>query len=191
MTSEAPVASLGRAMSVTDAPLHRLTYEDVQAMVVAGILRDDERVELIDGVLVDMTPITPLHSDLVGWLADHFVRAIDGTQARVQDLLRVEGGFVVPDLMVIEPPPRGTHPETALLIVEVSVTTLRYDRRKAVRYARAGVDEYWVVDGPGRRLIQHLDPTPDGYERVETHTGDATVTAQAGGAPVALRALFG
>jgi Uma2 family endonuclease len=178
-------------MSVTDAPLHRLTYDDVQAMVEAGILRDDERVELIDGVLVDMSPITPLHSDLVGWLADHFVRAIDGTQARVQDLLRVEGGFVVPDLMVIEPPPRGTHPTTALLIAEVSVTTLRYDLRKAARYARAGVSEYWVVDGPGRRLIQHLAPVTDGYDRVETHTGDVTVTARAGGAPVALRCLFG
>jgi Uma2 family endonuclease len=191
MTSEGPVVSLGGAMSVTDAPLHRLTYDDVQAMVEAGILRDDERVELIDGVLVDMSPISPLHSDLVAWLADHFVGRIDGTQARVQDLLRVEGGFVVPDLMVIEPPPRGTHPETALLIAEVSVTTLRYDQRKAVRYARAGVDEYWVVDGPGRRLIQHLAPATDGYDRVEAHTGDATVTALAGGAPVALRSLFG
>jgi Uma2 family endonuclease len=191
MTSDGPVASLARAMSVTDAPLHRLTYEDIMAMVEAGILHEDDRVELIDGVLVDMSPISPLHSELVAWLADHFVAQIDGTQARVQDLLRVEGGFVVPDLMVIEPPPRGAHPQTALLIAEVSVTTLRYDLRKAARYARAGVSEYWVVDGPNRGLIQHLDPTPDGYERVETHTGDATVTAQAGGAPVALRALFG
>jgi Uma2 family endonuclease len=142
-------------------------------------------------VLVDMSPISPLHSDLVEWLMGHFFGAIPNTRVRIQDLLRIEGGFVVPDVMVIEPLRPGTHPETALLIAEVSVTTLRYDQRKAVRYARAGVDEYWVVDGPGRRLIQHLDPTPDGYERVETHTGDATVTAQAGGAPVALRALFG
>jgi Uma2 family endonuclease len=191
MTSEGRVASLGRAMSVTDAPLHRLTYEDVRAMVEAGILRDDERVELIDGVLVDMSPISPLHSDLVAWLADHFVGRIDGTQARVQDLLRVEGGFVVPDLMVIEPPPRGTHPQSALLIVEVSVTTLRYDLRKAARYARAGVSEYWVVDGPNRALVQHLDRARDGYERVETHTGDATIQALAGGTPVALSSLFG
>jgi Uma2 family endonuclease len=191
MTSEGPVASLGRAMSVTDAPLHRLTYEDVQAMVEAGILRDDERVELIDGVLVDMSPISPLHSDLVEWLMGHFFGAIPNTRVRIQDLLRIEGGFVVPDVMVIEPLRPGTHPETALLIAEVSVTTLRYDQRKAARYARAGVNEYWVVDGPDRRLIQHLAPTADGYDRVETHTGDATVTAQAGGAPVALRALFG
>lgn len=178
-------------MSVTDAPLHRLTYEDVLAMVEAGILRSDERVELIDGVLVDMSPITPMHSDLVTWLAEHFVGAIEGTQARVQDLLRVEGGFVMPDLMVIEPPPRGTHPQTALLVAEASVTTLRYDLRKAARYARAGVNEYWVVDGPGRRLIQHRDPAPDGYRRVETHAEEATVQAQAGGAPVELSSLFG
>lgn len=191
MTSESPVASLDRAMSVTDAPLHRLTYEDVMAMVEAGILQEDDRVELIDGVLVDMSPISPLHSDLVAWLADHFVGQIEGAQARVQDLLRVEGGFVVPDLMVIEPPARGVHPQTALLIVEVSVTTLRYDQRKATRYARAGVKEYWVVDGPGRRLIQHLGPTPDGYSRIETHTEAAIVQAQAGGAPVELKQLFG
>jgi Uma2 family endonuclease len=178
-------------MSVTDAPLHRLTYEDVMAMVEAGILQEDDRVELIDGVLVDMSPISPLHSDLVGWLAAHFFRTAPRATVRVQDLLRVEGGFVVPDLMVIEPRPRGTHPQTALLIVEVSVTTLHYDQRKATRYARAGVNEYWVVDGPGRRLIQHLGPTPDGYSRIDTHTEDATVQAQAGGAPVELRQLFG
>lgn len=178
-------------MSVADPPVHRLTYEDVLAMVQAGILRDDERVELIDGVLVDMSPITPLHSDLVSWLADHFVAQIKGTQARVQDLLRVEGGFVVPDLMVIQPPPRGTHPTTALLIAEVSVTTLRYDLRKADRYARAGVKEYWVVDGPGRRVIQHLDPRPEGYQHVQAHADDATIQPQAGGAPVALSRLFG
>jgi Uma2 family endonuclease len=178
-------------MSVTDAPLHRLTYEDVMAMVQAGILHENDRVELIDGVLVDMSPISPLHSDLVEWLTEHFVKAIPGTRVRIQDLLRVAGGFVVPDLMVIEPPARGTHPQTALLVAEVSVTTLRYDQRKAVRYARAGVNEYWLVDGPGRRLIQHREPTPDGYGRVETHADDATVQAQAGGAPVELRALFG
>jgi len=191
MTTESPVASLGPEMSVTDAPLHRLTYEDVLAMVEAGILHEDDRVELIDGVLVDMSPISPLHSDLVAWLADHFVGQIEGTQARIQDLLRVEGGFVVPDLMVIDPPPRGVHPTTALLIAEVSVTTLRYDQRKAARYARAGVNEYWVVDGPTRRLIQHLGLTPDGYTRIETLAADATVQAQAGGAPVELKQLFG
>jgi Uma2 family endonuclease len=178
-------------MSVTDPPLHRLTYEDVMAMVEAGILHEDDRVELIDGVLVDMSPISPLHSDLVAWLMEHFVKAIPGTRVRIQDLLRVEGGFVVPDVMVIEPPKPGTHPQTALLVAEVSVTTLRYDLRKAARYARAGVNEYWVVDGPGRRLIQHLDPAPDGYRRIETHTDDALVQAQAGGAPVELRQLFG
>lgn len=178
-------------MSVTDAPLHRLTYEDVQAMVAAGILGDDERVELIDGVLVDMSPISPLHSDLVAWLAHHFVGQVEGKQTRVQDLLRVEGGFVVPDLMVLEPPPRGAHPATASLVVEVSVTTQRYDQRKAIRYARADVNEYWVVDGPGRRLIQHLGPMPAGYSRIETHAQDATVQAQAGGAPVELTTLFG
>jgi Uma2 family endonuclease len=78
-------------MSVTDPPLHRLTYEDVMAMVEAGILHEDDRVELIDGVLVDMSPISPLHSDLVAWLMEHFVRAIPGTRVRIQDLLRVEG----------------------------------------------------------------------------------------------------
>lgn len=57
--------------------------------------------------------------------------------------------------------------------------------------ARAGVNEYWVVDGPTRRLIQHLGPTPDGYTRIETLAADATVQAQAGGAPVELKQLFG
>jgi hypothetical protein len=119
-------------------PFHRLSVEDVYRMVDAGVLQEDDRVELIDGVLVDMTPPSAGHSGAVAWLTRHFVGSVGGREARVQDLLLVEGGFLVPDLMVIDPPPRDRHPSTAALVVEVAATTHSQDAWKAERYARAG-----------------------------------------------------
>lgn len=88
---------------------------------------------------------------------------------RVQDMLLVEGGFVMPDLMVLEPPPRGQQPSTAALVIEVSVTSHAHDEAKAARYARAGVDEYWIVDLPGRAVHVHRRPDSRRYVDVAAH----------------------
>ena len=81
---------------------------------------------------------------------------------RVQDVLLVEGGFVLPDLMVVAQRARDRHPATAALVVEVSITTLRHDTAKARRYARAGVGEYWLVDVVRRSVTVHEAPGADG-----------------------------
>ena len=174
-----------------DPALHRLSVEDVYRMVDAGILGEDDRVELIDGVLVDVSPPGPEHSAIVSWLTRHFVIGCPEWDVRVQDVLLVEGGFVLPDLIVTERLARDRHPATAALVVEVSITTLRHDTAKAWRYARAGVGEYWLVDVARRSVRVHQAPGAEGYRRVEVHGDDAVLPAPAGAPPVALGELLG
>lgn len=178
-------------LGTEDPALHRLSVEDVHRMVDAGILREEDRVELIDGVLVDVSRPSPEHSTIVSWLTRHFVVGCPDWDVRVQDLLLVEGGFVLPDLMVVERPARDRHPTTAALVVEVSITTLRHDTAKAWRYARAGIGEYWLVDVARRSVTVHDAPRPEGYRRVAVHGDDAVLTAPAGAPPVVLGELLG
>jgi Uma2 family endonuclease len=172
-------------------PFHRLSVQDVYRMVDAGVLQEDDRVELIDGVLVDMTPPSAAHSAAVAWLTRQFVGSVGEREVRVQDLLLVEGGFLVPDLMVIDPPPRDRHPSTAALVVEVAVTTHRHDAWKAARYARAGVTEYWIVDLPGRTVIVHSAPSSDGYGETAPHGDGDRIAGPIGGPVVDVSALLG
>lgn len=153
-------------MSFAEAPIHRLSYDDVMAMAAVGVLHEDDKIELLDGVLVDLNPIGADHSAAVARLTRHFVLNSGTGEVRVQDLLRIEGGFVLPDLMVVDPVEPGRHPETARLVVEVAATSQRYDAAKAIRYARAGVDEYWIVDIPAQEVVVHSSPAASGYGEV-------------------------
>jgi len=178
-------------MAATEANVHRLSVEDVYRMVEAGVLRDEDKVELIDGVLVDMTPPSAGHSAAVAWLTRHFVRGVGEREVRVQDLLRIEGGFVMPDLMVLENATGKEHPRTADLVVEISVTTQQHDRWKASRYARADVDEYWIVDLPARMLTAHRGPGPEGYSEIVEYRDGEEVPTSVGAPAVAVTELLG
>jgi Uma2 family endonuclease len=191
MTNATASASLDQPMSVIDAPLHRLSIEDVRRMGEVGILSEEDRVELVEGVLVDVNRPGPEHSAIVSWLTRHFVRADGDWEVRVQDLLLVEAGFLLPDVMLIDPVPRDRHPAHARLVVEVSVSTLRYDSHKAARYARTHVDEYWIVDPAARTLIVHRGPRGSEYASVTRHGDGETVTALVGAPPVDVTELFG
>ena len=175
----------------TDAEVHRLSYDDVLRMVEVGVLDEEDRVELVDGVLVDMSPPSAMHSAVVAWLTTHFAAAGGGYELRVQDLLRVEGGFRIPDLMVLEPQPRDRHPSTALLVVEVAVTSQRRDAAKIRPYGRAGVSEYWIVDVEARVLRAHRRPGSGGYEQVAVYHDGDEVTSPAGAPPVRISQLLG
>lgn len=160
-------------------------------MFDTGVLGEDERVELIDGVLVDVSPPGPEHSAIVSLLTRHFVIGCTGSEVRVQDMLLVAGGFVLPDLMVVEPLPRDRLPSTAALVVEVSITTLCHDTAKALRYARAGVAEYWLVDAAARAVSVHQEPSADGYRRIVAHDDRAVLSPPAGAPPIAVADMLG
>jgi Uma2 family endonuclease len=156
-------------MATLVAPPYRFTVEDVLAMVAAGILDEDARVELVDGVLVEMSPTGPRHSGVVEWLNAHFASAAGDTlRVRVQDtLLTPGGGFFEPDLFVIEPISRDRLPDCALLVVEVAFTSRQHDLWKAATYAAAGVPEYWIVDVDRDEVLVHREPRDGTYASVE------------------------
>lgn len=137
---------LGDIAPETPRPLRREEYERI---VELGLF-EDERVELLYGVVVQMTPIGPPHCDTLDRLTRFFVLAF-GERARV----RVQGSFAAsevsepePDLAVVpERDYHDAHPDRAYLVVEVAETSLRKDRGlKARLYAESNVDEYWVVN---------------------------------------------
>jgi Uma2 family endonuclease len=174
------------------APVHRLSVQDVFAMVAAGILDEDDRLELVDGVLVEMSGTGPRHSGVVEWLTEHLVVAARGRiRVRVQDTFLIsEYGFVVPDLMVIEPIGRDRLPDRALLIVEVAYTSHRRDAEKAATYARAEVPDYWIVDVVRNELLVHRAPAGDAYADVRRFVAGDVVSPIVDVAPVDVAALL-
>ena len=135
----------------------------------AGILDDDTRMELIDGVLYDMSPPGPRHSRAVAILNEHFVVGVRGRfWVRVQDaILTPDEGWRSPDLLVIPREDGDQVADRALLVVEVSSSSRARDVDKASVYAAVGVAEYWIVDVDRDEVLVHREPGDDGYASVE------------------------
>ena len=158
----------------------RFTVHEYHKMAEAGILHENDRTELIDGEIVEMSPIGGRHALCVSLLNRLLVRSV-GERALVspQNPVRLdELHEPQPDLTVIRDRAYGRSlptPEDTLLLIEVSDTTLAYDRNvKLPIYARAGIPEVWIVDVNGNRLERHTDPSGDLYRRVElVRSGEA------------------
>jgi Uma2 family endonuclease len=157
--------------STWTATRHRFTVEDYDRIIEAGILDENDRVELIDGEIVSMAAVGGRHaacvSDLNEWYVPRLVgRAIVNIQNPVRLGPRSEPE---PDLMLLRPRPdryRDALPgrEDVLLIIEVSDTTLAYDRDiKLPLYAAAGIPEVWIIDLERRRFLVHRQPDGDLY----------------------------
>jgi Uma2 family endonuclease len=162
-------------------PIHALTVSDLDRMIEAGVLTEDDRVELLEGVLVEMSPEGPPHAAVIARLTRHFVLAVEGQGlgVRVQHPLRAEArSQPEPDLAVTANAFSWTgHPTSAVLVVEVAQTSLAIDRgRKAGIYARAGVSEYWIVDVAAMRIEVYCEPGPDGYAVMVSHGAGASLT---------------
>lgn len=152
----------------------RFTADEYQAMGRAGILRREDRVELIDGEVLAMSPAGPPHFGTVNRLNHLFVRRVgDAAIVQVQSPVRVDPySEPEPDLALLQP--RADYYATApatpadvLLAIEVAQSTLAFDRTvKAGLYARSGIHEYWIVDVNGRTLIRHSDPVDGRYRHV-------------------------
>jgi Uma2 family endonuclease len=156
-------------------PIRRAEY---QAMGEAGLF-PDERVELIDGVIVRMSPRTVLHDSVLERLYELLLPKLVG-RARVRIQLAFaadEWSEPEPDLAVIPAAEARTdHPSRAHLVIEVAVSSLRFDRTtKAALYARAGVPHYWIVDAENRGIEAHSGPSEDGYVTTSRHERDAVL----------------
>ncbi|MEJ7825809.1 MAG: Uma2 family endonuclease [Solirubrobacteraceae bacterium] len=163
-------------------PVHPLTVDDLSAMVDAGILGEDDHIELLDGVLVEMSPQGEPHSHAVRRLTMRLapIAAAAGLDVSPQCPLNVVSQISLPepDLAIVPAGGWDAHAAQALLVIEISVTSRAIDLgRKAAIYAAAGIPEYWVLDLDRRRLVVHRDPAGDRYETVDALTDDDTVTA--------------
>ena len=155
---------------------HRFTVEEFRKMGEAGIFAEDDRMELVEGEIVEMTPIGWRHVEsvnaLTGLLAD--LRETGRFVVSVQNpLVLGEYGEHYPDLVLYREGVRGRVPEAgdALVVVEVADTSISYDRNvKLPLYARAGVPEAWLVHLRAGVVEVHSEPhTDDGYGAVKTY----------------------
>jgi len=152
----------------------KLSLDEFHRMGEAGILREDDRVELIEGDLIQMAPIGTKHFAKVNRLSRLFSQAV-GKLAIVstQNPIALPAqNEPQPDIAILKPRDddyEGQLPaaQDVLLLVEVADTTLAYDRDvKVPIYARHGIVEVWLVDVNTRQLFVHRDPTPNGYQQV-------------------------
>ncbi len=152
-------------------PRHRLTLDEYHRLGEAGILGEDDRVELLDGQLVDMSPIGPRHALAVDALTELLVVALAGRAAvRVQNPVEIGRGTEPnPDIAVVRRPWNGyprahPRPEDVFLLVEVADTSLATDRgAKLELYARAGIREIWIVDLTTDGVLVYSNPSEAAY----------------------------
>lgn len=154
-------------------PVHRFSTDDYLAMIDAGVLGPEDKVELIDGTICDMSPQGPRHTgDLIA-LIDLFLPVKDRCHFAVQSTMPFGGDRVLdPDFAVLRPRDdayRGAYakPEDVMLLIEVASTSQVHDREvKGPIYAKAGVGDYWIIDIPGDRVFIHRDPAGDTYGEI-------------------------
>jgi Uma2 family endonuclease len=156
---------------------HCITAEEYCRMAEVGLLAPEARVELIEGEIFDMPALGKDHESVVDQLTHTFVRAV-GEEAivRVQGSVRLSSlSMPQPDILLLKPRSdfyrsRRAAAADALLIVEVSDSTLAFDRDvKVPLYARHGIPEVWIVDLRHDRLHFYRSPA-DGEYRDETWT---------------------
>ena len=134
---------------------------------------EDENVELLRGVIVTMSPEDIRHADPIVWLMRRLNRALDDdfVVRPGMPFEALDDSVPQPDI-TITAEPLGRHPSTALLLIEVSNSSLRKDRRvKLSIYAEAGVPEYWIVNvsKPGTIEVEvYTQPSAGGYAKLET-----------------------
>ena len=181
-------------------PRHRFTVEDFARLGEAGIFTEDDRVELIDGEIRDMTPIGQLHAWIVNRLARRLFKLLDDrAYVSVQNPLRLDGHTEPqPDLVVArggEDDYADRHLEAAdvLLVIEVADSSLRDDRaEKMPRYARSGIPEAWLVDVAGGTITVYTVPGVGGYASEQVfRSGAEIVSTTVTGLRVTVDEIFG
>jgi Uma2 family endonuclease len=164
----------------------RFTVDEYHRMAEVGILQHDERVELIDGEIIEMGPIGAPHGRCVIYLTEVFVRRLEGRAVvSPQNSLRLDRWQEPqPDLILLRPPLAryAKHiPSTgdALLITEVADTSQYRDRLvKLPRYAAAGIPEVWIVDLDAGVVEAYRDPAAEEYRDVRrAERGEAVAPA--------------
>jgi Uma2 family endonuclease len=167
-----------------EVPRRRFTVDEYHRMADVGIFHPDERVELIEGEIVQMAPIGPRHAGCVINVNRLFVTRLgDGAVVSPQNPVVIQPrSEPQPDLLVLRPRDlsysrKHPTPEDVLLAVEVADTTVRFDRLvKGRLYARAGIAELWLFLTADRIVEIYRQPGPGGYASVTAHGSGQVVS---------------
>ncbi|MFM7206919.1 MAG: Uma2 family endonuclease [Planctomycetaceae bacterium] len=163
---------------------HRITVEDFHRIGEAGVLGPDARVELIDGEIIDMSPIGRLHAAMVSALHAAFHDALhESAVIWVQNpIVLDEATEPQPDISLLVPRDdfygrRSPRADDVMLVVEVADTSLEHDLRvKVPRYAAAGVPEVWVIDVVTRKTNRFRRPAGGSYADCDVVDPDGPLT---------------
>ncbi|MGL4514917.1 MAG: Uma2 family endonuclease [Lacipirellulaceae bacterium] len=164
-------------------PVARFTAEQYLAMIRAEILTEEDKVELINGMITPMSPAGEDHTWCVINLTSLLADAMRTHFLAVQGTVRVGDSEVFdPDLALVRQrggSQRKAHPVASDidLVIEVALTSLRKDRTtKTAAYAAAGIPEYWVADIATEQLWVHRDPSADSYQTVTARGRDEVIS---------------
>ena len=154
---------------------HYFNVDEYYRMAQAGIFSENDRVELIDGEIIEMSPIGSLHAGCVDVLNSLLAQKVGRAAiVRVQGPIRInEYSEPEPDIALLKLRGdfyRHSHPTPAdvLLVIEVTDTSLEYDRTvKLPLYARAGIPEAWLVILPKHVIEVHTEPKNGEYQKVQ------------------------
>jgi len=160
---------------------HRFTVKEYYRMAETGVLKPDARVELLNGEIIDMSPIGPFHGGVVKRLIDLFTQACKGRwSVCVQDPVHLDDhSEPEPYFMLLKRDPGGytsrhPEPEDVYLLVEVSDASLVTDQEeKLPTYGRAGIAEVWIVNLVDLTVEVYREPHFTGYgSKTVLHAGD-------------------
>jgi Uma2 family endonuclease len=166
-----------------DLPQRRWSVNEYHQMMAAGILTTRDRVELLEGCIIEMAPQEPPHASTTSSFGNDFVLLFAG-RAWVRQQLPITialNSEPEPDIAVVRIDPnryRDRHPvpEDVYLLIEVSDATLNYDRsRKAKVYAQANIPEYWVVNVKQRQVLVFREPQGDRYQVEQVFDAQAAI----------------
>jgi Uma2 family endonuclease len=167
------MGSVARVTSAAEGlPRRRFTIAEVEAMVAAGVMEEDERVELIGGELVPMSPKGNHHEVLKTALLARWYRASPGDVLLTPETtFRLsEDTYLEPDVVIYPRTSglRGLTGASVLLVVEIADSSLRYETgRKAALYASFGIRELWVIDTARLTTRVFREPGTDGYRNAQ------------------------
>jgi Uma2 family endonuclease len=158
-----------------------ITVVEYEQMIHAGVFPEDDRLELIEGELIEMSPIGSAHAGLVTWLTRLFTEHFrDSALVYAQNPIRLPSSEPQPDLALLKLrtdyyAERLPEPRDILLLVEIADTTMTYDRGiKLPLYARSGIQECWLIDLDQHAIEVARGPVAGNYRNVQTaRVGDS------------------
>ena len=166
----------------------KFTVDEYHTMIQSGILHEDDRVELLEGEIVEMSPISSRHAACV----NNFTRLFSTLNLNQKIVLAVQNPIILgshtepqPDVALLKPRQdmyQSQHPtaKDIYLLIEVTETSHHIDRdRKLPLYAEAGIAEVWLVDLSQEVVERYLEPQGDAYQRIEKYVAGQELSPQA------------